>query len=248
MSTKFFTNRDQDSSLLEKFEGIFKYQGDIRFFDALVGYFRASGYFKVRPFLEKLPKIRILVGINVDKLIRDYHERGQYYLENPDVAKDKFLQEIIENIQEADYKQDIETGIIQFIKDIINGKIEIRTHPKKKIHAKVYIFRPAYFNNDIKYICALLNSKLIYHYLWENSPKTGTGDVITSVQAIEPIPLPQLSIEDQQPFKELVDKILEAKKADPKADTGALEAEIDRLVYQLYELTEEEINIIEGSK
>ena len=43
-------------------------------------------------------------------------------------------------------------------------------------------------------------------------------------------------------------KILIAKKSDPKADTTALEKEIDQLVYQLYGLTEEEIKIVEGGK
>ncbi|WP_228037075.1 hypothetical protein, partial [Cuspidothrix issatschenkoi] len=44
----------------------------------------------------------------------------------------------------------------------------------------------------------------------------------------------------------IVNQILTAKKSDPKADTTALETEIDQLVYQLYELTAEEIKIIEG--
>lgn len=43
----------------------------------------------------------------------------------------------------------------------------------------------------------------------------------------------------------LVDKILLTKRANSSADTSALESEIDRLVYQLYGLTEEEIAIIE---
>jgi hypothetical protein len=45
----------------------------------------------------------------------------------------------------------------------------------------------------------------------------------------------------------LVNQILAAKEADPSADTTALEAEIDQLVYQLYGLTEEEIRIVEES-
>jgi hypothetical protein len=45
----------------------------------------------------------------------------------------------------------------------------------------------------------------------------------------------------------LVDMILETKKHNPSADTTALEAQIDQLVYQLYELTEEEIEIIENA-
>jgi len=145
MPTKFFTNQD-DNSLLKKFEGVFTNIESIRHFDALVGYFRTSGYFKVRAFLDKIPKIRILVGINVDQLIKKYHDKGQLYLENPDETKANFLEEIIKNIQEANYDEVTEKGILQFIDDLVSGKIELRTHPKKKIHAKVYIFRPASFN------------------------------------------------------------------------------------------------------
>jgi hypothetical protein len=46
----------------------------------------------------------------------------------------------------------------------------------------------------------------------------------------------------------LVDKILAAKKQNPQADTSEWENEIDRLVYRLYDLTEEEVKIIEGGK
>jgi superfamily II DNA/RNA helicase len=145
MPTKFFTNQN-DNSLLKKFEGVFTNIESIRHFDALVGYFRTSGYFKVRAFLDRIPKIRILVGINVDQLIKKYHHKGQLYLENPDETKADFLQEIIKNIQEANYDEVTEKGILQFIDDLVSGKIELRAHPKKTIHAKVYIFRPATFN------------------------------------------------------------------------------------------------------
>lgn len=145
MPTKFFTNQG-DNSLLKKFEGVFTNIESIRHFDALVGYFRASGYFKIRAFLDKIPNIRILVGINVDQLIKKYHDKGQLYLENPDETKADFLEEIIKNIQEANYDEVTEKGILQFIDDLVTGKIELRAHPKKKIHAKVYIFRPATFN------------------------------------------------------------------------------------------------------
>jgi Fe2+ transport system protein B len=59
----------------------------------------------------------------------------------------------------------------------------------------------------------------------------------------------QLSmLEFQRPFITLVSQILSLKKSDPQADTSALEAEIDCLVYELYGLTEEEIKIVEGKK
>lgn len=145
MSTRFFTNQ-AGNSLLSKLEGVFTHVENIRHFDALVGYFRASGYFKVRPFLEKVDKIRILVGIEVDRLTKSYHDRGQQYIENPHTTRKAFLEEMIRNIQQADYNKETEEGIIQFINDILDEKIEMRAHPKKTIHAKVYIFRPERFN------------------------------------------------------------------------------------------------------
>lgn len=145
MSTKFFTN-SEENSLLKKFEGVFTHIESIRHFDALVGYFRASGYFKVRPFLNKIPKIRILVGINVEKLTKEYHDRGQYFIDNPDETKEAFLERMIEDVQNADYDKKTEEGIVQFIDDLINEKIELRAHPKRKLHAKIYIFKPANFN------------------------------------------------------------------------------------------------------
>jgi hypothetical protein len=58
MPTKFFTNQD-DNSLLKKFEGVFTNIASIRHFDALVGYFRTSGYFKVCAFWTKFSKSTI---------------------------------------------------------------------------------------------------------------------------------------------------------------------------------------------
>lgn len=52
---------------------------------------------------------------------------------------------------------------------------------------------------------------------------------------------------EQQPFTDKVDQILSLKKDNPEADTSALEREIDTLVYQLYDLTDEEIAIVENS-
>ena len=145
MSTKFFTNK-ADNSLLKKFEGVFKNLPNIHNFDALVGYFRATGYFKLRPFLNEIPEIRILVGINVDTLIQKYHSLGQQYLKNPQETKDKFIESLKVDIEKADYNKEIEEGIIQLIYDITNEKIQIKAHPEKNLHAKIYIFKPKEFN------------------------------------------------------------------------------------------------------
>jgi len=141
MSTKFFTNQDHNT-LFNKFKGVFDNNKDIEFFDALVGYFRASGYFKIRELLNDVPNIRILVGINVDQILSKFQSKGLLFQENADDTLQEFLSEIKKDIQEAQYTADIEKGILQFIEDICTRKIEVRAHPSKKLHAKIYIFKP----------------------------------------------------------------------------------------------------------
>jgi HKD family nuclease len=145
MSTKFFTNQDSNT-LLNKFKGIFENNTDIENFDALVGYFRASGYFKLRPFLENVPSIRILVGIDVDKILAKYQSKGLLFQGDANQTLIEFLSEIKSDIQDSDYDQTIENGILQFIEDIASKKIEIKAHPSKKLHAKIYIFKPKGWN------------------------------------------------------------------------------------------------------
>jgi type II restriction/modification system DNA methylase subunit YeeA len=62
------------------------------------------------------------------------------------------------------------------------------------------------------------------------------------------IKIPNISISEQQPIIDLVNKILSLKSTNPQADTKALEKQIDRLVYGLYGLTEEEIAVIGNQK
>ena len=144
MSTKFFTNKD-DNNLIKKFEGVFKNQS-VHYFDALIGYFRASGYFNLRPFLENVPEIRILVGINVDDLSAEAQRKGQLYLENTDKTKEEYLKFVADDIAKAHYKKETEDGILQFIEDIVSKKVIIKAHGKRALHAKIYIFRPNPFN------------------------------------------------------------------------------------------------------
>jgi superfamily II DNA/RNA helicase/HKD family nuclease len=147
MSTKFFTN-SEDNTLLKKFEGVFADIPNIQNFDALVGYLRASGYFRIRPFLNKVPKIRILVGIKVDKLLADAQRDGLEFFKNHDLSKAEFIKDIQDDIENANYEKETENGILQFIDDLIEKKIELKVHPNKKIHAKVYIIRPEPFTSN----------------------------------------------------------------------------------------------------
>ena len=139
MGTNFFTN-EKENTLLEKIEGVFKYK-KVHFFDALVGYFRASGYFRIRKFIQQTPHIRILVGINIDKLTYQANQQGLRFSPDGEQSQEEFFKEVKKNIQEAKYDKEVEDGMYQFIEDIVSRRIEMRIHPKQNIHAKIYIFR-----------------------------------------------------------------------------------------------------------
>ena len=99
---------------------------------------------------------------------------------------------------------------------------------------------------SLKYLCAMLNSALITWLMKNNALTTGMGLMQWKKFAVERLPIPKISPAKQRPFITLVDSILKAKAADSKADTTKQEAEIDRLVYKLYGLTEEEISAVES--
>ena len=136
MSTRFFTNAGTNT-LLAKLEGVFHHNSDIERFDALVGYLRASGYFALRPHLEKVPRVRILVGIDVDEIVADYHKRGLLFLADPAKALDDFQDRLKRDIQKAEYSAEIEQGILRFVEDVVSGKLAIRAHPTKRLHAQM---------------------------------------------------------------------------------------------------------------
>lgn len=92
---------------------------------------------------------------------------------------------------------------------------------------------------SLKYLCAILNSKVINYWYCNKylMPTIGIYEMHT---------IPIKKAKDQKPFIILVDKILSAKEKNADADTSKLESQLDEMVYKLYELTEEEIKVVEG--
>lgn len=104
-------------------------------------------------------------------------------------------------------------------------------------------------NSDIlKYILAFLNSDFIYLMLRKFYMGGGIeGELKTN--NLEKLPIPKINSKNQKLADELinlVDEILKAKEQDKNANTQELENKINSLVYKLYNLTEDEIKIIEG--
>ena len=101
---------------------------------------------------------------------------------------------------------------------------------------------------DLKILLAILNSSFAnrWYYLKYETTHMAGGYLRFDIPYLENLPIPNITFDQQQPIINLVNQILSAKKENPQANTSALEQEIDTLVYELYGLTEEEIEIIEG--
>ena len=100
---------------------------------------------------------------------------------------------------------------------------------------------------SVKYLCAVLNSTLATWFIQNTALTSGMGVTRWKRFTVERIPIPKITAEEQRRFVQLVDEIIETKDADPDADTSHLEWDIDRLVHDLYGLTEEENTAIERS-
>lgn len=145
MASNFFTNQGENT-LYKKFEGVFEHMQNIEYFKSVIGYFRASGYFAIRKHFPDDLKVKIIAGINVDPFIALAQKQGLLFNLNTKDAKEAFTESIQDDIINAKYGRNIEEGIRQLIKDIADGRIEIRAHNSKKLHSKFYIFLSPNFN------------------------------------------------------------------------------------------------------
>lgn len=94
------------------------------------------------------------------------------------------------------------------------------------------------------YLLGLLNSKLL-RALYSNAVKE-TGRVFPQVklEKLRPLPIKIIDKQAQQPVIAVVEKII--AKMDEEADVSKLMNQLDQMVYNLYALSKEEIDIIEG--
>jgi adenine-specific DNA-methyltransferase len=99
---------------------------------------------------------------------------------------------------------------------------------------------------NLKFLTGVLNSKLIAYWLKEKGKMQGKNYQIDKEPLLS-TPLPLISLEGQENIINLVDIIIRNKRENPNVDISENESKIDKLVYQLYGLTDTEIKIIEES-
>jgi len=109
----------------------------------------------------------------------------------------------------------------------------------------LHILLPDDLTYDLRFILGLLNSRLTDFAYSHINPEKGEALAEVKKQHVEQLPIPPATETQQAPIIELVQKILTAADS---PDVPQLEAEIDRLVYALYNLTDEEITLVEGKR
>ncbi|TRU05596.1 MAG: class I SAM-dependent DNA methyltransferase [Microcystis sp. Msp_OC_L_20101000_S702] len=98
---------------------------------------------------------------------------------------------------------------------------------------------------DYKFLVGILNSKLIdYIYKQLTQEENRTFAEVKPIN-IRKLPIIATDLHQKNIIIDIVDKILAAKKDDPNANTSELEKQIDHLVYKLYQLTYNEVKIID---
>ncbi len=139
---KFFTN-EPERDLYSRFAAILK--SNTQFFDVLVGYFRASGFFKMYEALDSVEKIRILVGLNVDRFTVKIIDRATNEAKVAAISaadgKEIIAEEVEREFEETTSSAEVEKGVRIFLDWLKSGKLEMRMYTEAPIHAKVYIMR-----------------------------------------------------------------------------------------------------------
>ena len=106
---------------------------------------------------------------------------------------------------------------------------------------------------SLAFLCGLLNSRLLDFYFKQVSTNFRSGYFAASKQYIEQLPMPSLNFasSDGQAKHDdivaLVERVLSIKKCDYDSDTNALEEAINQQIYSLYDLTPDEIAIVEDT-
>lgn len=131
----FFTN-EKGRKLIDRFKTLFN---DTKELDIIVGYFYLSGIYQLYRELEKVDKIRIIVGMEVERRVYELLDRAKNLKE----AKEEYLEEVVKELSSGSYEdsEERERAIRKFIEWIQTGRVEIKYYPHSPLHAKLYIFR-----------------------------------------------------------------------------------------------------------
>lgn len=143
MASKFFNNQN-GNTLENRLKDILTHY-NVEFLEFLIGYFRISGFVKISPYLSKIQKARILVGINVDNIIAEAKKRGKKpNLWDYTQFTKEFVEEqktILEDSTKTKYTKEVDESIEILLEMLSTNRLELRISKDKNIHSKIYILR-----------------------------------------------------------------------------------------------------------
>jgi len=204
-----------------------------KFFNANIGIKRASA--PIEKYIKSTEYKKFIVGGDLSRFC--LNSKGNYIL----FKKEFFHTGVDEHI------------FLQKEKVLVRktGNILIASYDENQFYTDQSIYN-IYYKSDtnelsLKYICAILNSRLMNWYF--NKKMITNADVFPYIKGIhlKKLPIKKIAESGQKIFIDLVDQILNLKKQNKDSDTKNLESKIDQLVYKLYNLSTEEIKIVDLS-
>src|SRR3989344_3626671 len=140
VDTTFITNTGTDT-----LENHFKvFMKNTKSFSCLVGYFYASGFFRIYKELEEVEEIRILVGISTNKQTFDMlsvaRENQLKLKDSSTEIKNEIENKLIKEYEDSRDTIEVEEGTKKFIEWVLSGKLKVKASPNQDMHGKIYIF------------------------------------------------------------------------------------------------------------
>jgi len=200
--------------------------------------------------------------IESDKEFKKMNNLFQHLKQYHSILKERYINGVLESA----YKKGKWWALIHTVPMdiIINSKIVCPHRSKSNVFAysesETYASADVYYISQnkkeysLKFILSILNSKLIYFWLYWMGKKK--GDLLELYfEPLQFIPIKKATENEQKPFITIVDKILAITQSNDylqnqskQAKVKEYEKEIDRMIYELYGLTPEEIKTVEGVK
>ena len=115
---------------------------------------------------------------------------------------------------------------------------------RDNLHLILQSSRKAY---SLHYLVGVLNSRAVEFFYGILNPEKNEALAQVKKAHVESLPVPNCTAKQSAEVEKMVKRVLSAKEKNPSADTRELEASIDRVVYELFSLTPEEVGIVEMS-
>ena len=183
-------------------------------------------------------------GVNVQ---RDYPDVYEHLESFGDKFKNRGAQgQHWTNLRACSFYDDFKKEKIVWIELTDSGRFALCNEDIYLLNSAYFLLPPSGIKS--KFLLGVLNSSPIRFYLNLIAETSGLGTSRWINNYVKEFPIPEAACDQQALIIELVDEILAAKDTNPAADVSALENEIDQIVYLLYDLTPEEIAIVEEAE